>query len=80
MKGGKAGRGGVFRPTVALLSWRPLGIVPAMAGVSAGSGSLPSAFASVASVVSSPVSACVPALVTVVLLLLCKSTGSPSLL
>lgn len=51
--------GGVFRPTMALLSWRPLGIVPAVAGVSAGSGSLPSAFASVASVVSSPVS-CLP--------------------
>lgn len=45
---------GLFRPTVALLSRRPLGIVLAMAGVSAGPGSSPSAFASVASVVSSP--------------------------
>lgn len=46
---------GLLRPTVALLIWRPLGIVLAMAGVSAGSGSSPFAFASVASVVSSPV-------------------------
>lgn len=42
---------GLFRPTVALLSRRPLGIVLAMAGVSAGSDSSPP---SVASVVSSP--------------------------
>lgn len=42
---------GLFRPTVALLSRRPLGIVLAMAGVSAGPGSSPP---SVASVVSSP--------------------------